>query len=86
MEGRIRNHISTHTGDRRWTSALALTAFLAIVAIGSSGCGEKEQQADTAEQALPVTVHAPYREDAIRVISANGSLVADKQVTIISPV
>ncbi len=86
MEGRIRNHISTHTGDRRWTSALALTAFLAIVAIGSSGCGEKEQQADTAEQALPVTVHAPYREDAIRVISANGSLAADKQVTVISPV
>ena len=64
-------------------SALAVMSLVSSCDSASSTSTEAEAEAT---KAVPVAVHQPYIEDAVRVLTANGSIVADRQVTIYSSV
>jgi RND family efflux transporter MFP subunit len=67
------------------TTLLSLAAMSLLSACGSANSGATEAEAKR-ERVVPVIAQNPYREDAVRVLSANGDVAADRQVTVFSAV
>lgn len=85
MRGPLASALSTRPG---MTGIVATTLLSTLAASVLSACNRADSSATdaVADRAIPVLAQNPFRGDAVRVLTTNGDIAADRQVTVFSSV